>query len=62
MITKDKDDRLILEPFTEIPAREKWLFSKKIALGKITQGIKDAAFKRVSSKGSFAKYIDEDFE
>ncbi len=62
LITKDKDDRLILEPFTEIPAREKWLFNNKVALSKITQGIKDVASRRVSSKDSFAKYIDEDLE
>ncbi len=62
LITKDKEDRLILEPFTEIPAREKWLFENKLALQKVTQGIKDASSKRVSSKSGFAKYIDEDMD
>lgn len=59
-ITKDKDNRLILEPFTEIPAREKWLFDNKLAAKKIIQGIKDAASNRVCERGSFAKYLDEE--
>ncbi len=62
LITKDKDDRLILEPFTEIPAREKWVFENKLVLKKLSQGIKDASSNHVYDKGSFAKYIDEDPE
>ncbi len=58
-ITKDKDNRLILEPYTEIPAREKWLFDNKLALKKVRQGIKEAASNHVSTKGSFAKYVDD---
>jgi hypothetical protein len=60
LVTRDKEDRIILEPFTEIPAREKWLFENKLALKKVTQGIKDAASHRVSPKGGFGKYLDED--
>ncbi len=60
LIKKDKDDRIILEPYTEIPAREKWLFDNKAALKKVAQGIKDAASQQVHEKGSFAKYVDED--
>jgi len=61
-VTKDKDNRLILEPYTEIPAREKWLFNNKLVLNKVKQGLEDAASNRFSEKGSFAKYVDDDIE
>lgn len=61
-ITETKDHKIILEPYTEIPAREKWLFNNKPALKKIEQGIMDAAAGRISSKGSFAKFADDDIE
>lgn len=61
-VTKDKYNRLILEPYTEIPAREKWLFDNKKALEKVKRGLNDAKAKRVSSKGSFAKYLKDDTE
>ena len=54
------DHKIILEPYTEIPAREKWLFDNTAALGKLKQGIKDAAAGRVSSKGSFAQFAADD--
>lgn len=59
-ITKDKNNRLILEPYTEIPLREKWLFDNKSSLNKVKQGIADAAANRTLEKSGFAKYIEED--
>jgi hypothetical protein len=56
-VREDKHHRIILEPNVEIPAREKWLFENKSALQSLKQGLKDAAAGRVSSLGSFAKYI-----
>jgi len=61
-VKKDKNNRIILEPYLEVPMREKWLFDNKIALKKVQQGIKDAALNHVSEKGSFAQYIDDDIE
>lgn len=58
-VTKDKHNRIILIPYAEIPAYEKWLFENKIALNKVENGIRDSGAARVSSRGSFAKYIDE---
>jgi hypothetical protein len=59
-ITKDKNDRLILEPYSEIPSREKWLFDNKKALESVKKGIKDASEGKVSKMGDFTKYINED--
>ncbi len=59
-ITETKDHKLILEPFVEIPASEKWLFDNKLALMKVQRGLKDAAAARVTYKGSFAKYAKDD--
>jgi hypothetical protein len=61
-ITKDKDDRIILEPYAEIPLREKWLFENKVALKKVEQGIKDSALGRVMERGSFSQYINDDVD
>jgi hypothetical protein len=61
-LTETKDHRIILEPNVEIPAREKWLFDNKSALAKVHRGLKDAAAGRLTEKGSFAKYADDDIE
>lgn len=61
-ITETKDHKLILEPLVEIPAREKWLFDNKTALAQVKHGLKDAAAGRLTKKGSFAKYADDDIE
>lgn len=59
-VIETEDHRIILEPYSEIPSREKWLFDNKKAMNKFKQGLKDASKGRVSSKGSFAKFIDEE--
>lgn len=60
LLTETADHKIILEPYAEIPAREKWLFTNKDALDKIDRGLKDAASGRLVDKGSFSKYLKED--
>lgn len=36
--TLDPEGSIVLEPYTEIPAREKWLFENKIALSAVREG------------------------
>jgi len=48
-----ENDRIILEPMVEIPAREVWLYENKIALGKVKKGLSQ---KGTVKRGSFAKY------
>lgn len=56
------DGSIILEPFTEIPAREKWLFDNPSALGAVKAGLEQAAAGKTRSRGSFAKYADESID
>ncbi len=59
IITQDKNNRIILEPQVEIPAREKWLFENKASLQKVRKGMEDAAAGRTHSLDSFAKHSDK---
>lgn len=61
-ITETKDHKIILDPQIEIPAREKWLYENKEALKGIQRGLKDAAEGRVSKKGSFSRFADDEIE
>lgn len=57
--TQDPEGRIILEPFTEIPAREKWLFDNKIALSTVHEGLEQSAQGKIRSRGSFAQYAND---
>lgn len=52
----DAEGRVLLEPYAEIPARERWLFSNKAARNRVLRGLEDAAAGRVRSLGSFARH------
>jgi hypothetical protein len=57
-IHAEKDGRLVLEPYKEIPAREAWLYENKAALAKVRKGLKDAKDGKVKRGGDFTKFID----
>lgn len=59
---RTEDGNIILEPFTEIPAREKWLFDNEAALDAVKAGLENAAAGQTRSLGSFARYADEDID
>lgn len=59
---RTEDGSIILEPFSEIPAREKWLFDNKTALGAVKGGLKQAAAGQTRTLGSFAQFVDEDID
>lgn len=59
-VSKDEFDRIILEPFIEIPAKEKWLFDNPKALAKVRQGLEDSAEGRTYNKGSFSQYLEDE--
>ena len=48
-----EDDRIILEPMVEIPAREVWLYENREALRKVKTGLSQKGTRR---RGLFAKY------
>ena len=52
----DDEGRVLLEPYAEIPARERWLFENKSARGRVFRGLADAAAGRVRSLRSFARH------
>lgn len=57
--TVDPSGRIILEPFAEIPAREKWLFENKEALNAVREGLTQVADGRTRSRGSFASFATD---
>lgn len=60
--TTDSMGRIILEPYTEIPASEKWLFDNKPALTAVKKGLSQAAQGLVKSRGSFAPHANDEIE
>jgi hypothetical protein len=54
--TVDDDNRIVLEPYSEVPSREKWLFDNPKAMASVKRGLNDAKAGRAKSKGTFAKY------
>lgn len=60
--TVDSEGRIILEPFAEIPAREKWLFDNKDALNAVREGIAQSAAGKTRSRGSFSKFADDQID
>lgn len=53
---------IVLYPKVEIPAREAWLFKNPQAIESVKKGLEDSAAGRVSKRGSFAKYAEDDIE
>lgn len=50
----------MLETYLELPVREKCLLNNKAVLEQIEIGIKDAAAGRISKRGSFVRFANED--
>ena len=61
-ITERPNGVVLLEPMVEIPAREKWLFENKQALASVQRGLDQSAKGEVRTRGSFAKYADDESE
>jgi hypothetical protein len=53
---RQKDGKIILEPFIEIPADERWLHENEDALTKVRAGIADAKAGRLRRLGSFRNH------
>jgi len=58
-LTVDKERRIVLVPYSEIPSREKWLFENPEALASVKRGLHDSEAGHLSSRGSFAHFSDE---
>lgn len=53
---------MILEPFAEIPAREKWLFENKGALNAVYEVLSQAVEGQTLSRVSFASFANEEID
>jgi hypothetical protein len=51
---RQKDGKIVLEPFVEIPADERWLYENPSELASVRRGIADARAGRLK-KASFRK-------
>ncbi len=58
-VTVDDCQRIVLEPYAEVPAAEKWLFDNLAAKESLRRGLADAGNGRVTDLGSFAEYADD---
>ena len=57
-VSVDDDGRILLEPFAEIPAKERWLFDNPTAQNRVKRGLADVTSGRVRSLGSFARHAN----
>ena len=57
--TIDDQQRIVLEPYAEVPASEKWLFDNPAARQSLVRGLADAESGRVHDLGSFAEHARE---
>jgi hypothetical protein len=56
-IIQEKNNKIVLIPYVEIPAKEKWLFNNKQALAKVKEGLQQSGAGKVRSLGSFKKHV-----
>ncbi len=59
-VSVDSDGRIMLTPLATIPERELWLYKNPNALESLRRGIEQAGEGKVTSRGSFAKYVDDE--
>lgn len=54
-VTVEEDGKIILEPYTEIPLRESWLYENPEALEKVRNGLRRLSDGNLHDLGSFSK-------
>jgi hypothetical protein len=59
-VHKEENGKLVLEPFVEIPERERWLYKNPVALAMVEQGLHESAEGKTVRMGSFAQYLDDE--
>jgi len=61
-IQQMEDGNILLEPYAEVPAREKWLFENVEALKSVKSGLAQASEGKTQSLGSFAGHTDDEID
>lgn len=59
-VHKEEGGRVVLEPFVEIPERERWLYKNPEALAMVEQGLRESAEGKTYYMGDFSQYADEE--
>ncbi|MFM8454856.1 MAG: hypothetical protein ACKOAD_07895 [Gammaproteobacteria bacterium] len=59
LLTETEDHKLVLEPYAEIPAREKWLFENPSALKELKSAIQEAKQGKLKSRGNFSQFLTD---
>jgi hypothetical protein len=59
-VHKEENGKLVLEPFVEIPERERWLYKNPVALAMVEQGLRESAEGKTVRMGDFSQYADEE--
>jgi hypothetical protein len=59
-VHKEESGRVVLEPFVEIPERERWLYKNPEALAMVEQGLRESAEGKTVRVGSFTQYADDE--
>ncbi len=57
VIMDEQTKEIILQPYTEIPFSENWIFENKEVFSSIKRGLKQSFDKKTIYKGSFADLI-----
>jgi hypothetical protein len=56
-VAVESSGRIVLEPFVEVPALERWLFENPEALKRVRRGLADSEGGRTASLGSFSQHL-----
>jgi hypothetical protein len=56
-ILVEPSGKIVLEPFVEVPARERWLFENPEALTRVRGGLADSEAGRTVPLGSFSRHL-----
>jgi hypothetical protein len=59
-VHKEASGWVVLEPFVEIPERERWLYKNPEALAIVEQVLRESAEGKTVRMGSFAQYLDDE--
>ena len=56
LVRSGKDGKITLEPLSEVPARERWLYEDPESLARVRRGLADSREGRTQKAGSFSRY------
>lgn len=54
------DGKIVLDPRVEIPARESWLYTNKVALSSVKRGLQDAADHKLTPLEDLSEFLEEE--